>query len=158
MLTTVMSTGMLVQSLISIPGVFADVIPSNESLTETIQKENNTLPVVTLNSDRLGETITALNVLNDTLVATRTTNHVDEGYKVGYALYGSNSSEFDNQTATRVGYLYMPNTNNLAYLFSPNNISSLPVSQYYYVVDESASDNIPMLRINGSDLLVKASF
>jgi hypothetical protein len=151
LVATMMVTGMLAPAFISAPGVFAEVTTSNEPLTEVTQSEKTLIPYVTLNGDRLGETITSLSVENNILTATRTTNS-PVGYVPFYNVYSSDSPEFNLQTATLVESLFI-NPDNGAQVIGTESIGSYPLARYYYVVDGSADGhNIPLIRINGVDL------
>jgi hypothetical protein len=151
LVATMMVTGMLAPAFISTPGVFADVTTPNEPLTEVTQSEKTLIPYVTLNSDVAGETITSLSVENNILSGTKTTNNTAE-YNVGYHIYRSNSPEFDLQTAIEVGTLSV-NPDNLSQITGEESIGTYPLARYYYVVDDSSNGHIPMVRINGVDLL-----
>lgn len=50
-----MATEMLIQVLVSVPGILADIIPVNEKSTEITQDESDTLPSLILNPDQVGE-------------------------------------------------------------------------------------------------------
>ncbi|MGN8982265.1 hypothetical protein ACTNBL_07990 [Enterococcus villorum] len=156
LLATFMATATLGQALITSTGVCADVITPNEPLTSVTQKEKTDIPYVTLNSDSLGETITSLSVENNILFGTKTNDHSEEAYNVAYGVYSSNSPEFNTQTATIVGSLAV-NPNDLTQLIGEN-ITNYPLSKYFYIVDNSGSNHIPMVRINGNDLVDSLSF
>ncbi|OQO70628.1 hypothetical protein BH747_06330 [Enterococcus villorum] len=152
LLATFMATVTLGQALISTTGVFADVNTSNESAIELTSMENTTIPYTNLSSDRFGETITSLSIENNILTGTKTNDHSSEiGYKVGYTVYSSDSAVFDIDSATKVGYLIV-NPDDLTQM-TGDDISSYPKAQYYYIVDDSSFDHIPMAQINGDDLL-----
>lgn len=153
LVATLMAAGMLAQT----PGVFADVIPSNGKTTEITQNEVDTLPFLSLNSDLVGEKITAVNIVNNTLAATRTTDYVNEEYNVGYGIYKSDSPVFNTQTATLVETMFTTR-DDLSQINSHMTIDSYPVAQYYYIVDNSTPNHVAMVRINGSDLLGNNSF
>lgn len=158
LVVTIMTTGMLVPIFVSTVGVFADVTIPKDSLIEVAQKEKRTIPYITLNSDSFGETITALTVENNILSGTRTKDHVEEsGYEVGYGVYSSNSPEFNLQTATEVGFLDVDMDDLSQLVGTYANISSFPVAKYYYIVTATIN-SIPLVRINGEDLLGNASF
>lgn len=155
---TIVTTGMLVPIFMSTLRVSADVTTPKDSLIEVAQKEKRTIPYITLNSDTLGETITSLSVENNILSGTRTIDHVEEsGYEVGYGVYSSNSPEFNLQTATEVGFLDVDMGDLSQLVGTYANISSFPVAKYYYIVSATI-DSIPMVRINGEDLLGNTLF
>lgn len=154
LLATFMTTATLGQALISTTGVFADVAGPNEASVELTTKETTNIPFANLSSDRFGETITSLSIENNVLTGTKTNDHSSEiGYKVGYTLYSSDNPIFNISTSTKVGNIVV-NPDDLTQIIG-DDVSTYPETQYYYIVDDSSFDHIPMVRINGEDLLSK---
>ncbi|AUB51753.1 hypothetical protein GUI51_14780 [Enterococcus mundtii] len=154
LLATFMTTATLGQALINTTAVFADVAGPNETSVELTTKETTNIPFANLSSDRFGETITSLSIENNVLTGTKTNDHSSEiGFKAAYTVYGSDNPVFNIYTSTKVGNILV-NPDDLTHIIG-DDVSTYPEAQYYYIVDDSSFDYIPMVRINGEDLLNK---
>jgi hypothetical protein len=153
LLAIFMTVGVMTNTFAGASVAFANTSTSSETNQAKTMRSVQTVNYTLLNDDRTGSTITSLYIDGEGKLNLNKTN--SGLHASGYAIYGSNTSEFNLNSSENIGYMVIPDLyGNLDAMVSDKPVKDYPDYNYYFIVDYAYSSYpaTPLVRINGAEL------
>ena len=148
-----MTVGVMTNTFAGASVAFANTSTSSETNQAKTMRSVQLVNYTLLNDDRTGSTITSLYIDGEGKLNLNKTN--SGLYASGYAIYGSNTSEFNLNSSEDIGYMVIPDLyGNLDTMVSDKLVKDYPDYNYYFIVNYAYSSYpaTALVRINGAEL------